>query len=392
MIGSLTSSGTDQYKGVGQQKKLQEKSSNTEIQEKSVSSVKEGSDTSAQKETEGVKGDSFGTEAGKTPRDPEGSRSFVGLQANLSRQITGNERGEAEAVETTPTRESTPYIITPKMEATAEPEMPRLKTNEKVNIFGDSPEGLRERQNLLRNCSQFNEVSEKANNSTGLCAASSLTGALILDSKNPEAAKKNADAIISLYNSNSLKDPNTGKPMKLSEEDRKVLEHLKSGNMSPKDTYKLQQTMERTLQGIQKEEDGISGPHMASAVNMLRNRGAFSNSDSVTFHNNDMKGAGYHWTVTVDKSHYDPGMGGSEMSVEVNPPASVKVDGAPPGLTKTKDGTWGGDVSFTKNSKTRVEWAGVANDPNRYVTYDMGKEDTGPDAILDKGEFRDHTQ
>jgi len=293
MLGKITST-ISQYTGIGQQKKVEE-AKTPDIKSNTTSDIKPASPPE-------VKGESFSSDnSGQKPlKDPSGSREFLGTQSMLSSSITGPPLAEREGP---------------------------IAPNQKINITG--PAGARDRAALIREANQNNPVSRQNGNQKDICSGAALANAIIMDSKTPDAAKKNGESIEKTYGQMLEKN----KDMKpLSNEEQEALKNLKSGNMSPKDVQHLQQVMYRMNQkapGHDPKDKGATALDLGNTVTMLKSNGGFAGGSHVTFHNNLSGKQGLHWTTTVDGVHADSSPEKGKMASVIGTPS-----GGPPELQK----------------------------------------------------------
>jgi hypothetical protein len=271
-----------------------------------------------------------------------------------------------------------------KTDAVAEREKPPMNRNESVNIVGDSPEARERRVDLLRSTPQINKTSGP--DGENRCGGASLSSALILDSgKSKDAARDNARAIRDVYG--GLYKDKDGNPKKLSPEQDVALKKLESGNMSPKDVEQLQNVMYDITQKVKGQgHGGVNIDGMAEAVNMLRAKGGFAGGSNVKFHLNEGESSrtgGKHWTTTVDGVHVDTWPTKSNKSLVTGSPGA----GDPPGIGKGSkgheaDNGWNGEISFGKDSNTRMEYMPcdengnpIKNAKHKTVEFDKKKYD-----------------
>ena len=139
---------------------------------------------------------------------------------------------------------------------------------------------------MLRSCPQHNEVSarqkgwgafrevdgktieESVGNGPAICGAAVITAALVLSSKNPEQARKNAEAIRKVAQEQTP-------PISLSEAENEALGRFASGRMSPEDVQNVQQVLNRMVRNSREPNptSGTSREQMASMLALLAKEG-----------------------------------------------------------------------------------------------------------------------
>lgn len=221
------------------------------------------------------------------------------------------------------------------LSAQAEREMAPLGPNQKVDITNQD-----QRNQLVRNAPQVNDISKKAGNENDICGGAATTNALILASKTKEQAQANSKAVRDLANSY---DP----PVKIKPEEDAALKGLASGKMSPVDTENMQQLMDRighrqpqlmsNPSGL-----GLSTSQVASMTTKLASFGAFEGA-SVKMHCNTLPTGADHWTVTVDRT-FANSAGGSKYDKSL-------VYGGPPSEVQKGNPQWQNEIILDNSDK-----------------------------------------
>jgi len=330
MIGTITSK-ISQYVSPGQNKEAGEKKT-VPPEQKPVESPQVPAS------------DSFSVEnkIAKPSSDPAGSKEFVGVQSSLAQEVTGSQSGGTA-------REYSAELKTEG--APVEKPGAPMDRNKSVDIIGNTPEAQSRRVELLRNTPQVNKTNGK--DGEGMCGGASLASAMVLDSgKSPEAAKKNAEAIRSVYAERC-------KGKKLTPEQDEALKHLADGKLSVKDSEQLQKVMYGITQNVHGQgEGGVNVDGMAETVNMLRAKGGFAGKSNVTFHLNEggtSRTGGKHWTTTVDNTHVDTWPTNYSTDKPNNGPHYAVVTGKNQGIGQGNNG-WVGEVTVPGDGNTKMSF------------------------------------
>jgi len=271
-----------------------------------TSTVKKKAETSGAKSSDAVGtaqksgekpavSDAFSSTDSRVSSDPAGSKAAVSDQADRARTITGEN-------------------VLQYNNASAETRHDINDPNKQINLFDKQ-----NRIDLIYNTPQINETSKTKGNSGGLCSAASLTNALIMDSKDPEAAKKNAGALRTIFNDFNKGDAEMGVKdrfvknefTKLSDKDKESIQtainNMEKGSLSRKDTEILQQFMYNVSQRAGgTEEGGLNADGMATMAAMIKSKGGFAGGSDIKFHlDNNSTVGGRHWTASVDNVRMD---------------------------------------------------------------------------------------